>query len=141
MKACVIDSSVAVKWFCEEAGTAAALVLRDEACAGRRRLAAPDLLFYEIGNALRYNARLDAEDVKLALASLLDLGIDFRPPGVRLLSRAVDLAFRFGMTVYDGCFVALAGDMGAPLITADEKLVNQKSAGHPRVVRLSDAPP
>jgi len=138
VKACVIDSSVAVKWFSEEEGTEAALALRDEAFSGKRRLEAPDLLLYEIGNALRYNARLDSDDVKLALGSLLDLGIVFHPAAAALLSKAVDLAFRYRMTVYDGCFIALADILGLPLITADEKLA-ARAAGHPRIVRLTDA--
>jgi predicted nucleic acid-binding protein len=137
VKACVIDSSVAVKWFSEEEGTEAALALRDEVFSGKRRLEAPDLLLYEIGNALRYNTRLDPDDVKLALASLLDLGIVFHPAGAALLSKAVDLAFRYRMTVYDGCFIALADNLGLPLITADEKLA-ARAAGHPRIVRLTD---
>ena len=138
MKACVIDSSVAVKWFSEEEGTEAALALRDEAFSGKRRLEAPDLILYEIGNALRHNPRLEADDVKLALGSLLDLGIVFHPAGAALLSKAVDLAFRYRMTVYDGCFIALADIRSLPLITADEKLA-ARAAGHPRIVRLSDA--
>ncbi len=138
MKACVIDSSVAVKWFSQEDGTGAALALRDEAFSGKRRLEAPGLLLYEIGNALRYHARLGADDVKLAVGSLLDLGIVFHPAGAALLSRAVDLAFRYRMTVYDGCFIALADIRSLPLITADEKLAT-RAADHPRIVRLSDA--
>ena len=138
LKACVIDSSVAVKWFSQEAATGAALALRDDAFLGKRRLEAPDLLLYEIGNALRYNPRLDAEDVKLALGSLLDLGIVFHPAGGALLSKAVDLAFRYRMTVYDSCFIALSDILGAPLITADEKLA-ARAGDHPRIVRLSEA--
>jgi len=137
VKGCVIDSSVAVKWFSQEAGTDAALALREDAFLRKRRLEAPDLLLYEIGNALRYNVRLDADDVKLALASLLDLGIVFHPAGAALLSKAVDLAFRYRLTVYDSCFIALADNRSLPLITADEKLV-EKAGGRPGIVRLSD---
>jgi len=138
VKACVVDSSVAVKWFSQEEGTGAALALRDEAFSGKRRLEAPDLLLYEIGNALRYNSRLDAGDVKIAVGSLLDLGIVFHPAGAALLSKAVDLAMRYRMTVYDGCFIALADILGLPLITADEKLA-ARAADHPRIVRLAKA--
>ena len=134
----IIDSSVAVKWFSQEAGTEAALALRDDALSGSCRLEAPDLLLYEISNALRYNARLDAGDVKLALGSLLDLGIVFHPAGGALLAKAVDLAFRYRMTVYDGCFIALAENRGSPLITADEKLI-AKVGDHSGIVRLSEA--
>jgi predicted nucleic acid-binding protein len=136
----IIDSSVAVKWFSQEAGTEAALALRDGVFSGKCRLAAPDLLLYELANALRFNSRFNAEDVKLALGSLLDMGISFHPAEGPLLSRAVDLAFRYRMTVYDGCFIALADIRGLTLVTADEKLM-EKAGNHAGIVRLSDALP
>jgi len=137
LKACAIDSSVAVKWFSEEADTGKALALREAAFAGECRLEAPDLLLYEIGNALRFNSRLEAGDVVLALEALIGIGIVFHPAEGPLLSSAVELAFRHGLTVYDGCFVALAGILGVPLITADEKLI-EKTAGRKGLIRLSD---
>lgn len=140
MKSCVIDSSVAVKWFSQEAGTEAALVLREDAFSGKCRLEAPDLLLFELANALRFNSRFNADDVKLALGSILDMGISFHPAEGPLLSRAVDLAFRYRMTVYDGCFIALADIRGLTLITADEKLM-EKAGNHAGLVRLSDAVP
>jgi len=36
----------------------------------------PDLILYEIGNALRYNPSFNDEDVRLAVRSLIDLGIN-----------------------------------------------------------------
>jgi predicted nucleic acid-binding protein len=140
VRACIIDSSVAVKWFSWEAGTEAALVLREDAYSGNCRLEAPDLLLFELANALRFNARFNTEDVKLALGSLLDMGISFHPAEGPLLSRAVDLAFRYRMTVYDGCFIALADIRGLTLVTADEKLM-EKAGNHAGIVRLSDTIP
>ena len=140
VRAYIIDSSIAVKWFSQEAGTEAALVLRDNAFSGKCRLEAPDLLLFELANALRFNSRFNADDVKLALGSILDMGISFHPAEGPLLSRAVDLAFRYRMTVYDGCFIALADIRGLTLITADEKLM-EKAGKHAGLVRLSDAVP
>ena len=138
LKPCVIDSSVAVKWFSQEPGTEEALVLRDEAFSGKRRFEAPDLLLYELANALKHNPRFTAEDVKLALGSLLDMGILLFPADGHLLSRAVDLAFRYRMTVYDGCFISLAEIRGFPLITADEKLI-ARAGPRANLLRLSEA--
>ncbi len=136
----IIDSSIAVKWFSQEAGTEAALILRDGVFSGKCRLEAPDLLLFELANALRFNSRFNAEDVKLALGSILDMGISFHHAEGPLLSRAVDLAFRYRMTVYDGCFIALADIRGLTLITADEKLM-EKAGNHAGLVRLSDTVP
>jgi len=140
VRAYIIDSSIAVKWFSQEAGTEAALVLRDAVFSGKCRLEAPDLLLYELANALRFNSRFNADDVKLALGSILDMGISFHPAEGSLLSRAVDLAFRYRMTVYDGCFIALGDIRGLSLITADDKLI-EKAGDHAGLVRLSEAVP
>jgi predicted nucleic acid-binding protein len=138
MRAYVIDSSVAVKWFTEETGTEAALKLREAASTGKCRLEAPDLLLYELANALRFHPRLSAADVKLAIGSLLDLGIIFHAAESPLLERAVELAFRYRTTVYDSCFIALADHRGLPLVTADEKLI-ERAGRRAGIVRLGDA--
>lgn len=135
----VVDTSVAVKWFSREDDTDCALSLRDAAFAGKCRLAAPDLLLYELANALRYNPRFDASDVNLAVRSVEDMGIDFHRAQGPLLSDAVDLAFRHRMTVYDGCFLALALREGAKLVTADTKLI-QNARNHKALLLLSELP-
>ena len=137
MKAFVIDSSVVVKWFSLETDTPAALALRDALFRGDCRILAPDLLLYEVANALRFHPRFAEDDVRAAVASVLDLGIEFAAPDPDLLRRAVELAFRFKTTGYDACFLALADLQNAPLVSADEKLIAQ-ARGFTSVVRLSD---
>ena len=135
----IIDTSVAVKWFSREDFTDCALKLRDAAFAGNCRLAAQDLLLYELANALRFNPRFDASDVKLAIKSVEDMGIDFHPAQGPLLSLAVDLAFHHRITVYDGCFLALAVQEGGKLVTADTKLIPHTN-NHKALLSLSELP-
>ena len=135
----VVDTSVAVKWFSREDFTDCALKLRDAAFAGKCRFAAPELLLYELANALRYNPRFDASDVKFAMKSVEDMGIDFHPAQGPLLSLAVDLAFHHRITVYDGCFLALAVQEGGKLVTADTKLI-QHAQNHKALLSLSELP-
>lgn len=40
----------------------------------------PDLIFYELANALRYSPRFTDKDVKDAIKSVLDIGFDVREP-------------------------------------------------------------
>jgi len=51
----VLDASVAVKWFSEEEYTEKALELRERIRVGKERVIVPDLLLYELANALKYN--------------------------------------------------------------------------------------
>jgi predicted nucleic acid-binding protein len=137
MNAFVIDSSVVVKWFSRESDTPAALTLRDALYRGECRILAPDLLLYELANALRFHPRFSQDDASAAVASVQDLGIEFAAPDPDLLRRAVDLAFRLKTTVYDACFLAMADLRGVPLVSADEKLIVQ-AKGFKGVIRLSD---
>jgi len=132
----VIDTSVAVKWFSQEEGTPQALALRRGLFSLEWRLLAPDLLLYELANALRFHPRFETEDAKKALSSVFDLGVEFVPANNELVGRATDLAFRFQTTVYDSCFLALADLLELPLVTADEKLIAQ-AGDFPQIIRLA----
>ncbi|MEM1980534.1 MAG: type II toxin-antitoxin system VapC family toxin, partial [Candidatus Caldarchaeum sp.] len=65
-KILVLDANVAVKWFNVEPLRKEALTIRSKYASGEIDLIAPDLLHYEVANALRYNPRFGIEDVKTA---------------------------------------------------------------------------
>jgi predicted nucleic acid-binding protein len=118
----VIDASVVIKWFSEEENTQNALKLREEHINGDRILSAPDLLKYEIANALRYKPGFDQQKIVRAVTDLTDLQIDVVTPGKDLIERAVELAYTYDITVYDSCYMALGELMGVNVFTADKKL-------------------
>lgn len=68
MNRVVVDVSVVVKWFTQEDYRGQAVALRDAHIQGMIMLVAPDLLVYEVSNALRYNPALTAEDLKQVVA-------------------------------------------------------------------------
>src|SRR5437867_337897 len=57
----VVDASVATKWYLPEADTDAALLLRESHLNGDVRLVSPDLMVYEVANALRYHPRAGSD--------------------------------------------------------------------------------
>ena len=118
----ILDASVVVKWFSKEEGSDLALKLRDEHLAGRMTLISPDLLIYEVSNALRHNPGFDADDVRGAVRDLFDLELDLVPPNEEIFSRAATRAFELGISIYDACYLALAELMGLEFITGDERL-------------------
>ena len=122
-KILVLDASVAVKWFNVEPLREKALIIRDRYVNGEIELIAPDLLYYEVANALRYNPRFGIEEVKSALKALEDLSIITYDFEGELREKAVELAYRFGITIYDAAYVALAVIRNAPLYTADKEVV------------------
>lgn len=125
MKAVVVDTSVVMKWFCHEKDDEAALRLREDLAVDRLRVSAPDLLLYELANAIRFHPRLTAEDASSAVESVVDLGIRFVPAAACPMREAVQSAFANKITVYDAVFAALAAAEGVPLVTADEKMAGR----------------
>lgn len=58
----VPDSSVVIKWFSDEDATDKALAIREGYINGKIEIVVPDLLLYEIANALRYNKSLETKE-------------------------------------------------------------------------------
>jgi len=126
-KVLVLDATVAVKWFTNEPLRDKALLIRDKYVKGLVDLIAPGLLFYEVANALRYNPRFGVEEVKNALKALEKLGISLYDFEGQLRDTSIELAYRFGITVYDAAYVALAVIQDAVLYTADKEVVAKTS--------------
>ena len=124
----ILDASVAVKWFTMEPLRDKALIIRNKYVNGELDLEAPSLLYYEVANALRYNPRFGIEEVRSAVRALEDLAITIYDFKGELASRAVELAYRFGITVYDAAYVALAAMRNATLYTADKEVVVKVSS-------------
>ena len=116
----VLDSSVIVKWFCQEEYTALALKFREGYVLGYVNITFPDLVIYEIANALRYNQKVTEDDVKNSVNSLIDLGINIIVPTKKITESAISIAFEYDITLYDAYFVALAKELGFQFVTADE---------------------
>jgi predicted nucleic acid-binding protein len=118
----VVDASVVLKWFLQEPDAVHALTLRERHLTGELLLAAPDLLLYEVGNALRFKHDFTTLGIQEALSDLLRFQLELIAPTERLLHHAVELAHRSRLTYYDGFYLAVASDLGTKLITADKRL-------------------
>ena len=133
----VVDASVLVKWFMEEEDRDRALSLRELHTSGRSSLFVSELTFLEILNALRYAPRANEEDGAEALHVLENLHLQVTPTNFDLLRKANAIAWAYKITIYDALYVALAEQLGYPLITSDEAMVS-KLKGHSIVVTLRD---
>jgi predicted nucleic acid-binding protein len=135
----VVDASVLVKWFLhqQEADHDRALALRDLHISGRSTIFVPELALLEVLNAIRFSSTGDEEDGETALEILQDLHLETRPPEFDLMRKANAIAWAYKITIYDSLYVALAQQVGYPLITADEAMV-KKLKGHSIVVPLRE---
>jgi predicted nucleic acid-binding protein len=135
----VVDASVLVKWFLyhQEADRDRALALRDLHISGRSTMFIPQLALLEVLNAVRFSPKAKEEDGELALEALRDLHLEVKPPEFDLLRKTNAIAWAYKLTIYDALYVALAEQVGYPLITADEAMV-KKLKGHSIVVPLRE---
>jgi predicted nucleic acid-binding protein len=119
---CVVDCSVAVKWYVPEEHAEYASRLLD----GSYELHAPDLLFPEFGNTLWKKHRLGEltqPETRSILGALWTVPLETHPSEL-LLEAAVELAVHTARTVYDCLYVVLALLLDCPFVTADQRLVN-----------------
>ena len=135
----VVDASVLVKWFLhqKEADHDRALALRNLHISGRSTIFTPQLALLEVLNAIRFSPKAKEEDGETALETLHDLHLETRPPEFDTLRKANAIAWAYKITIYDALYVALAEQVGYPLITADEVMI-KKLIGHSIVVPLRE---
>jgi predicted nucleic acid-binding protein len=135
----VVDASVLVKWFVhhQEADRDRALALRELHISGRSTIYIPQLALLEVLNAVRFNPKADQEAGEMALETLQDLHLETRAADVNQLRKANTIAWAYKLTVYDALYVALAEQVGYPLMTADEVMV-KKLKGHGIVLPLRE---
>jgi predicted nucleic acid-binding protein len=126
VNACVVDASVAIKWFVPEDHSEPARRLFLRGRAGDLGLHVPDIFVAEIGNIVwkkvrrRELAHDDAWEVAAAVLAALAAVYASRA----LLASALAIALTNGRTLYDSLYVALADSLGCPLVTADRRFVN-----------------
>jgi hypothetical protein len=116
----VVDASVAVQWFLPQRFSMEAKGL----LLSSHELVAPEVMPLEVGSALLRAVRrheLAADRARHIVESLLPGAIRI-VVGARGTRHPFDIAERFGGTIYDAVYIALADSLNAPLATSDVEL-------------------
>lgn len=123
---CVVDASVAVDLFVPDPLSEKAIALFDVLAADSdSAFFVPDLFYSEVLSALRKyeQAVNDYAELEVDMALLVDFPL--RVASCReLLITAAQISRMHMLSTYDSFYLALSQREGAPLITADERLVN-----------------
>ena len=118
----IIDASVVLRaFFPDEDQSHAQALIRDH-ISGRVRLAAPDLLWYELTNAVVLavrRGRITDEDGSAILSTVDGLGIEGAPV---TWQQMLPLATEYQRSAYDAAYLALSRARGELLTTADRRL-------------------
>lgn len=117
----VLDASVVIKWFCEEEGGGEALVYQQRHLSGEL-IHVPDLLLYEVANVLSCKPGILIAYVTEVLDILKKMNLIIHWPSFEGISRSAEIAGNLKIPVYDAAYLALAADLGAVFVTADQKL-------------------
>jgi len=120
----VADASVIVKWYVVEEHREEALLLREDYIDGKVRIASPELMPFEVLNAVRYAKRdIGLRTLREVAQSLYLYGFDLRPLSGRYADLVAEVSLSKGITIYDASYAALALYLDSPFYTADEKLL------------------
>jgi predicted nucleic acid-binding protein len=124
----VVDASALVELLLQSERAPAVLQ-----AVGDTEMVAPDGINPEVLSTLRRLERigeLPAGRANQAVDDLLDAAVR-RLPTLPLLPQA--WALRASVTSYDACYVALARDLGCPLVTGDIRLSRAPGLGVPLI--------
>jgi predicted nucleic acid-binding protein len=136
----VLDASVGLKWVLNEIDSDKARRLLADFQAGTRDLIAPDVYSLECAHGLSKSQRkgvvTDAE--RLWFDLIIDLPALY--PSLPLLDRALAIALKARIAVYDCIYVALAEREGCELITADRRVINALQKEFPFLTDLATMP-
>jgi hypothetical protein len=137
----VVDASVAVKWFLPEADSDAAARLLE----GGQKLVAPELIRIEVAAALTRRGRL-GELTDSQVRATTEAWSDALADGVVILEengtdlpRAIELALALRHPVQDCLYLALAGRLDVPLVTADRAFGARATSIDANVTLLAEA--
>ena len=124
---CVIDASVAVKWFLDDEElieAAEAVIVRF--LSGELELHAPIILRYELAHALAKTQRRKSRPISTpmivkAYETFSEHPIIFHDLDKKEMLQALDISCRFRRSFYDSAYICLAMKLGCAWLTADAR--------------------
>ena len=136
----VLDASVALKWVLNEPDAAKARQLRGDFRNAVHDLIAPDSFTLEIAHALTkaQRRRLVPDAWRLWLDVMTTVPHLF--PSLPLTPRAIQIATKARIGVYDCLYVALAEREGCEMVTTDARLLNNLNPSYPFIISLASVP-
>lgn len=136
MKSVVVDTSVIVKLLSakgEQYIEQANKILLDTK-KGKISLLAPELSRYEIGNAI-LNKKLEMPFAQDALRIAYNLPIKLVKETYELACQTYEMSIKSNITYYDACFIALAKQENAFLVT--DNIKHQGKTSEVKVIPLA----
>ena len=138
-----LDASVGAKWLFDEELSEKAVLLLQELKQNKIEIIVPELFYVELGSICWSKVKRKQSALEYAVEGLDKiLGFTLKTyPDQELADVALENALRFGISVYDGLYLALAEIYVAPLVTADEILLKACEGRFDFIESLQDFSP
>lgn len=122
----VVDASVINKIFLpDEENKEQAENILDQHLRNLDQILVPELLFYEVANTLATKTGITISKIKSNLKDLKDINLQVEHVTFEVLNKAVTMAKKYKVSVYDAAYAVLAKKNKCKLVTADTKFASQ----------------
>ena len=119
----ILDSSVIFKWFSyeNEENVDKALSILDMYRENKLEIIIPELVIYEVSNALRFNNNFSSIETRKIISTLINLELNVIGLNIKVIDSAIKIAYEENITIYDAVFISLSKIMKVPLISANPR--------------------
>lgn len=134
----VVDTSIIYKWITEEdtdPDTSALKLLR-QFLNGKENVLIPDIVLYELANALSTKTNLSFKEIQEAWNLFERLNLNTVNPSLKFIRKSIEFAREYHVSVYDASYAVLALEKKCVLFTADSKFT--KKINLPFIKLLTD---
>src|SRR3989304_1454513 len=121
----VMDASVILKWFIPEECDEDADGVKDRFASGELDILVPELLYHEVTNVLRYKPGYSVQDLEQCAQSLYGMQLNTIHWDNDLDKSAINLAFKYGLTIYDSAYLAITEMLDCRFVTCDDKMITK----------------
>jgi predicted nucleic acid-binding protein len=136
MEKIVVDASVIAKWFIEEEDSEKAAKIRNQFIEGQMELISPNLLHYEVLNALKYSKLFSNEELTSAVTSLENYGIIQVPLNGEYAQKVIIMSLENEISIYDAAYIGLAEILNIKIYTADRRLAKKLKGNYQKRIQL-----
>jgi predicted nucleic acid-binding protein len=137
---CVVDASIAVRWFIEQESHPNADLVLEKMLSQPERFAVPELFCFEVYAVLSRIHPQGMEAFLNGMMPVLNCGI-LRYPMTETLARQASVFLGMGLTGYDACYAGLAKELNGMWLTFDNKahqLIKKNKLSHVLSVNLPE---
>jgi len=134
----ILDSSVIFKWFSyeNEKNVDKALSILDMYRENKLEIIIPELVIYEVSNALRYNNNFSSIETRKIISTLINMELNMIGLSNRVIDSTIRIAYEENITIYDAVFISLSNIMKIPLISANPR--HHKLLKRRNIISLED---